>query len=82
MTHIPVQQIAKLSNLTLSEAELEKFGKQLDDTVEYIENLQELDVEKVKPTSSPAGNVNIYFEDGTKNKRSLPAASYKVSRIL
>lgn len=82
MTHLPVQQIAKLSNLTLSGEELAKFSKQLDETVEYIDNLQELDIEKVEPTSSPAGNVNVYFEDGTKNKRSLPAASYKVSRIL
>lgn len=82
MTHIPVQQIAKLSNLTLSGAELEKFSKQLDETVEYIENLQELDVEKVLPTSSPAGSVNVYFEDGTKNVRTLPTATYKVSRIL
>lgn len=82
MTHIPVQQIAKLSNLTLSEAELNKFSKQLDETVEYIENLQELEVENVVPTSSPAGNVNIYFEDGTKNDRTLTAATYKVSRIL
>jgi aspartyl/glutamyl-tRNA(Asn/Gln) amidotransferase C subunit len=82
MTHIPVQQIAKLSSLSLSDAELERFGTQLDQTVEYIENLQELDVEKVEPTSSPAGKVNMYFEDGTKNERALPPAAYKVSRIL
>ena len=82
MTHLPVQQIAKLSNLTLSGEELAKFSKQLDETVEYIDNLQELDIKNVEPTSSPAGNVNVYFEDGIINKRSLPAASYKVSRIL
>ncbi len=82
MTHLPVQQIAKLSNLTLSGEELAKFSKQLDETVEYIDNLQELDIKNVEPTSSPAGNVNIYFEDGTKNERTLPHATYKVSRIL
>lgn len=82
MTHIPVGQIAKLSNLTLSDVELDKFGAQLDETVEYINNLQELHVENVKPTSSPAGNVNVYFEDGTQNARTLPAGTYTVSRIL
>ena len=82
MTHIPVAHIAKLSNLTLSEAELAKFGKQLDDTVEYIKNLQELDVQNVRPSSSPTGNVDVYFEDGMENERALPTASYKVSRIL
>ena len=82
MTHLPVQQIAKLSNLTLSGEELLKFSKQLGETVEYIDNLQELDIKNVEPTSSPAGNVNVYFEDGTKNERTLPQATYKVSRIL
>lgn len=82
MTHIPVEEIAKLSNLSLSEAELAKFGKQLDETVEYVDNLQELDVAKVKPTSSPGGNVNMFFEDGKENERKLPISTYKVSRIL
>lgn len=82
MTHIPVNQIAKLSNLTLTDTELEKFGGQLAETVEYIQNLQELDVEGVTPTSSPAGNVNTYFSDGEKNIRTLPKGTYTVSRIL
>ena len=82
MTHIPVQQIAKLSNLSLSWEELEKIGKQLEDTVDFITNLQELDVEEVLPTSSPAGNVNVYFEDGMRNDRALHAAAFKVTRIL
>lgn len=82
MTHIPVLKIAKLSNLVLSDAELEKFDRQLGDTIAYMSNLQELDVKLVRPTSSPTGNVNGFFEDGINNTRTLPAAAYKVSRVL
>lgn len=82
MTHIPVQKVAALSNLTLTEEEQTTFAKQLDDTVEYMGNLQELNVHDVRPTSSPAGNVNVFFDDGTNNERTLPTATYKVSRIL
>lgn len=82
MTNIPVEKIAKLSNLTLETHELERFGNQLKATVEYVDNLQELNTEKVDPTSSPSGNKNVFFEDGTENVRTLPANSYKVGRIL
>lgn len=82
MSPIPVQKIAKLSNLTLNPQELEHFEKQLGQTVEYVENLNELNTEAVAPTSSPSGNVNVYFEDGTVNTRTIPRGVYKVGRIL
>ena len=82
MVNVPVQQIAKLSNLSLSNADLEKLGNQLDQTIDYVRNLQELDISKVKPTSSLEGNLNVFFEDGARNSRTLHPKVYTVSRIL
>ncbi|MFA9288421.1 MAG: Asp-tRNA(Asn)/Glu-tRNA(Gln) amidotransferase subunit GatC [Weeksellaceae bacterium] len=69
LTNADVLHIAKLANLTLTEAEVEKFKKQLEDTISYVENLDELDTAKVEPTLHSTNVNNIYFEDGTENKR-------------
>ena len=82
MSTINLSHIAKLSKLTLSEAELNKFSSQLEETVEYVQNLQELPTEKVIPTSSPVGGVNTFFDDGAENTRKLAASTYIVSRIM
>ena len=69
LTHADVLHIAKLAKLSLTEAEVEKFKKQLEDTINYVENLDELDTKEVKPTSHSTDVTNVYFEDGTENKR-------------
>lgn len=82
MTGIPVDQIAKLSGLTVSDDEARTLEKVLDETLSYVNNLQELDVESVDASSSVSGSVNRYFEDGTPQTRSLPQSTYKVARVL
>lgn len=82
MSTINLSHIAKLSKLTLSEAELNKFSSQLEETVEYVQNLQELPTEIVIPTSSPVGGVNTFFDDGAENTRKFAASTYIVSRIM
>jgi aspartyl-tRNA(Asn)/glutamyl-tRNA(Gln) amidotransferase subunit C len=89
-----ILHLAKLANLSLSDEEIEKYSKQLTETIAYAENLSELDTSKVKPTSSSAHLENIYFEDGTKNTRGLSAEEavanakekkdkyFKVGRIM
>jgi len=61
--------LASLAGLTLTEAEVEKFRRQLTETVEYVENLNELKTEGIKETSSPANLFNVFFTDGTENTR-------------
>lgn len=82
MTHLPIDKIAVLSNLMLTKLESEKFQKQLDETVEFVDNLSELDTEHVIPTSSPSGNKNVFFEDGKDDSRKLSPGEYTVDRIL
>jgi aspartyl-tRNA(Asn)/glutamyl-tRNA(Gln) amidotransferase subunit C len=54
-----VKYIAALARIDVPEDKLEGFTKTLGDIVHYVEQLQKLDVENVKPTSHavPVGNV-------------------------
>jgi aspartyl-tRNA(Asn)/glutamyl-tRNA(Gln) amidotransferase subunit C len=54
-----VKYIAALARIDVPEDKLDGFTKTLGDIVQYVEQLQKLDVEKVKPTSHavPVGNV-------------------------
>lgn len=54
-----VKYIAALARMDVPEDKLDGFAKTLADIVQYVEQLQKLDVENVKPTSHavPVGNV-------------------------
>lgn len=58
-----IQHIAKLARLELTEAELEKYGSQLSDVLNYINQLKETRVAGVEPTAQVTGMENIWRED-------------------
>lgn len=66
-----VLHLAKLASLTLTEAEIETFASQFGQTLDYIQNLEELDTNSTPPTNSVVNLSNVTFEDGTKNVRKL-----------
>ncbi|MBO9998179.1 MAG: Asp-tRNA(Asn)/Glu-tRNA(Gln) amidotransferase subunit GatC [Cyanobacteria bacterium SID2] len=45
-----VQKVAHLARLELTKSEEEAFSKQLNDILEYFEQLQELNTDNVQPT--------------------------------
>ncbi|MBU3957016.1 Asp-tRNA(Asn)/Glu-tRNA(Gln) amidotransferase subunit GatC [Patescibacteria group bacterium] len=61
-----VKHIAKLANLKLTSAEINKFQKQLSEVLEYVEQLNKLDTKKVEPTSQVTGLENVFREDEPK----------------
>jgi aspartyl-tRNA(Asn)/glutamyl-tRNA(Gln) amidotransferase subunit C len=79
-----ILHLAKLANLTLSEKEVTKLSKQLTTTLDYIKNLSELKTGHTPPTHHTVNSTNIFFEDGTTNKRRLSKISkhYIIKRIL
>jgi aspartyl-tRNA(Asn)/glutamyl-tRNA(Gln) amidotransferase subunit C len=60
---INVKHIAQLANLPLTQDEEKKFEKQLNETLSYIEELNELPTENVAPTYQVTGLENITRED-------------------
>lgn len=66
-----VLHLSKLSNLKLSQEEVEKSEKQFGETLTYIENLQELHTDDVEPTNQTIPLRNVGFDDGKDCKRML-----------
>ena len=58
-----VRHVAKLAGLKLTEREVTKFQKQLSQILGYINQLKELDTEKVEPTNQVTGLENVFRED-------------------
>jgi len=67
-----VEYVAHLARLRLSEEEKERFTHQLDQILEYIQQLNQLDTEKVPPTSHVLALKNVWREDEVKSSLPLP----------
>lgn len=63
ITRKDVLHLAKLSNLRLSEEQIEPLIKDLDNIVGYISQLDELDTEGVEPTYQCFDMQNVWRED-------------------
>jgi len=89
---IDVNKVAKLANLTLQKDEEEKLGKQLEETIEYVKQLEEIDTKNVEPTSQVTGLENVLRNDDIKpsltqeealaNSKSTYNGLFKVKAIL
>ncbi|MGD1851230.1 MAG: Asp-tRNA(Asn)/Glu-tRNA(Gln) amidotransferase subunit GatC [Cyanophyceae cyanobacterium] len=58
-----VRKVALLSRIALTEDEEERFAAQLNDILDYVEQLNELDVEGVEPTTRAIDVSNVMRED-------------------
>lgn len=58
-----VDKVAHLARLTLTEAEADQFTPQLGDILDYFEQLSELDVADVEPTTRAIDVSNITRKD-------------------
>jgi aspartyl-tRNA(Asn)/glutamyl-tRNA(Gln) amidotransferase subunit C len=62
-----VEYVAKLARLKLTEQEKDLFTQQLDSILDYMGKLNELDTEKVPPTSHVLPLKNVMREDEVKD---------------
>lgn len=58
LTRDDILKIASLSKLTLSEAEIEKFQKELSGILEFFQQLEEVPTDNVIPTAQVTGLFN------------------------
>ena len=61
-----VEYVAKLARLKLNETQKELFLKQLNDILAFFKQLNELDTEKVEPTSYILNSSNLFHDDIVK----------------
>ena len=58
-----ILHLANLSEFTLSDAETDSLGKDLQDIIKYISQLDELDTSKVEPTYQVFEMENVWRDD-------------------
>jgi aspartyl-tRNA(Asn)/glutamyl-tRNA(Gln) amidotransferase subunit C len=67
-----VRWVAHLARLTLSDAELETMTRQLSAILDYVNQLQQVDTEKIEPLAHPHELANVFRDDAPAP--SLPVA--------
>lgn len=92
ITKEEVEYVARLARLKLSEEEKEKYTKQLGDILKYINKLNELDTEKVEPTSHVLRLSNVFREDKVRpslkqeeilaNAPQVESNHFKVKKVI
>ena len=63
ITKEEVLYVADLARLDLDETAIEKFAGQIGDILDYIDKLNEVDTEGIKPTSHAITLTNAFRED-------------------
>lgn len=63
LTRVQVAHIAHLARLSLTEAELDTFTRQLSDILAYVDRLQAVDTTDVPPTSQVTGQHDVTRAD-------------------
>lgn len=61
-----IEKVARLARLELSEEEKVTFGNQLEQVLNYMEQLNRLDTTGVEPTSHAIPIFNVFKEDEVK----------------
>jgi aspartyl-tRNA(Asn)/glutamyl-tRNA(Gln) amidotransferase subunit C len=74
ITKDEVLYVADLARLDLDEASIEKFAGQIGDVLEYVEKLNEVDTEGLRPTSHAISLTNAFREDEQRQPLDLEQA--------
>src|SRR5438552_125469 len=63
LTKEEVIKIAALARIALTDAEVEKFQKELSTVLEYVEELKQVNVDGLEEASQVTGLVNVQCDD-------------------
>jgi aspartyl-tRNA(Asn)/glutamyl-tRNA(Gln) amidotransferase subunit C len=67
LTREDVLKLARLSRLDLSDEEVDEYLKELTQVLEYVEQLQDVDVDGLQPTTQVTGLTNVMREDTVRD---------------
>lgn len=66
MADIDIQHVAKLSRLHLTEDEIRHLAGQVKGILDFVEQLKEVNVDGIEPTSHPFPVKDVFREDEPK----------------
>jgi aspartyl-tRNA(Asn)/glutamyl-tRNA(Gln) amidotransferase subunit C len=58
-----VLKLARLARLDLTDEEIERYSKELTEILHYVEQLQQVNVDGLKPTNQVTGLTNVTRKD-------------------
>jgi aspartyl-tRNA(Asn)/glutamyl-tRNA(Gln) amidotransferase subunit C len=67
LTREDILKLAQLARLDLSEAEISEYTAELSAILQYVEQLQAVDVDGLKPTNQVTGLTNVSRDDVAKD---------------
>ena len=92
ITREEVLRIAQLARLRLEEEEIERFQRDLDEILTYVESLKEVDTTGVEPRSQFVGQTNVLrsdevrpslpVEEALRNAPERAGNYFKVPRVV
>jgi aspartyl-tRNA(Asn)/glutamyl-tRNA(Gln) amidotransferase subunit C len=77
LTREDVLKLARLARLDVSEDEVKEFSAELSAILQYVEHLQSVDVNGLKPTNQVTGLTNVMRKDTIKDYGYKPAELLK-----
>jgi aspartyl-tRNA(Asn)/glutamyl-tRNA(Gln) amidotransferase subunit C len=63
LTREDVLKLARLARLELSDDEIVKFGEEMSDILQFVEQLQDVEVDDLQPTHQVTGLTNVTRDD-------------------
>jgi aspartyl-tRNA(Asn)/glutamyl-tRNA(Gln) amidotransferase subunit C len=63
LTRDDVLKLARLARLTITDEEIEKYRKELSEILGYVEQLSQVDVTGLQPTTQVTGLTNVTRDD-------------------
>ena len=93
LTREDILKLARLARLDISEEEIAEYSQELSSILEYVEQLNQVDIEGLEPTLQITGLTNVARDDEIKDygyavedlRKNLPAeenAQIKVRRMV
>lgn len=67
LTKEEVLKLAKMARIALSDAEIEKFQKNLDTVLGYVEELKQVNTEGLAEVNQVTGLINVQRNDSVKD---------------
>ena len=67
LTREDVLKLARLARLDLSDDEINEFSAELTEILQYVEQLQSVEVNGLEPTHQVTGLTNVFRKDAVKN---------------
>jgi len=78
-----IKHIAKLANLKLSQNEIKQYCQDIGSILDYARQLQDIDIEKIKPITHTADVKNVLRNDNPIKNTAVASKTYfKTKKII